>query len=130
MKKGTITIICSLLFIGCAANNQNEKRLTLGTVQAHVVQGQNQAEILKTLGSPNIITKDTEGREVWTYDRISKESSSKGGVGLLLFNPVTWFGGGATSYRKSSSSSKSLTVIITFDDNKNVLDFTYQSLEF
>ena len=41
MKKGTITIICSLLFIGCAANNQNEKRLTLGTVQAHVVQGQN-----------------------------------------------------------------------------------------
>jgi hypothetical protein len=130
MKKGTITIICSLLFIGCAANNQNEKRLTLGTVQAHVVQGQNQAEILKTLGSPNIITKDSEGREVWTYDRISKESSSKGGVGFLLFNPVTWFGGGATSYRKSSSSSKSLTVIITFDDNKNVLDFTYQSLEF
>ena len=62
MKKGTITIICSLLFIGCAANNQNEKRLTLGTVQTHVVQGQNQAEILKTLGSPNIITKDSEGR--------------------------------------------------------------------
>ena len=84
MKKGTITIICSLLFISCAVNNQNEKCLTLGTVQAHVVQGQNQAEILKTLGSPNIITKDSEGREVWTYDRISKESSSKGGVGFLF----------------------------------------------
>ena len=43
---------------------------------------------------------------------------------------ATWFGGGATSYGKSSSSSKSLTVIITFDDNKTVLDFTYQSLKF
>ncbi|SVE34169.1 uncharacterized protein METZ01_LOCUS487023 [marine metagenome] len=130
MAKHLATFIISLFLFSCASNNQSENRLTLGTVQSHVSKGQNQTEILKNLGSPNIITKDGQGREVWTYDRISKESSSRGGVGFLLFNPATWFGGGATSYGKSSSSSKSLTVIITFDDNKNVLDFTYQSLEF
>ena len=130
MTKHNFTFICTLLLFSCAANNQSEDRLTLGTVQSHVSKGQNQTDILKILGSPNIITMDVQGREVWTYDRISKKSSSRGGFGFLLFNPLTWFGGGATSYGESSSSSKSLTVIITFDDNKNVSDFTYQSLEF
>ena len=130
MAKHLVIFFFSLLLFSCAANNQSENRLTLGTVQSHVLKGKNQTEILKNLGSPNIITKDGQGREGWTYDRVSKESSSREGVGFLLFNPATWFGGGATSYGKSSSSSKSLTVIITFDDNKTVLDFTYQSLKF
>jgi len=130
MVKLIFSIFIVLWLNGCASNTQNENRLTLGTVQAHVTKGQNQAEILKSLGSPNIITKDFQGNEVWTYDRISKESHSKGGIGFFLFNPVTWFGGGATQYNKSSSSSKSLTVIITFDKHKNVLDYSFQSLEY
>ena len=108
MTKHNFTFICTLLLFSCAANNQSEDRLTLGTVQSHVSKGQNQTDILKNLGSPNIITKDVQGREVWTYDRISKESSSRKGVDFLLFSSATWFGGGATSYGKSSSSSKSL----------------------
>jgi len=130
MIKHVITIIGSLILFSCATNNHSETRLTLGTVQSIVSKGQNQTEILKKLGSPNIITKNTQGNEVWTYDRISKESTSKSGFGFLLFNPATWFGGGVSSYDKSTSSSKSLIVIINFDENKNVLDFSYQSVKF
>ena len=38
--------------------------------------------------------------------------------------------GGSGSSSSSSIASKSLTVIITFDNDKSVLDFSYQSLEF
>jgi len=41
-----------------------------------------------------------------------------------------WMWGGTASKSSSSTSSKSLTVIITFDDNKDVLDFAYQSLKY
>ena len=34
-------------------------------------------EITKVLGAPNIISKDKQGRETWTYDRISRESEAK-----------------------------------------------------
>jgi len=83
------------------------------------------------LGSPNIVTKDSQGREVWTYDRISSENDASSSFVFYILNPISWFtGGGTNSKSSSSSSSKSLTVLITFDDNKNVLDFTYQSLKY
>ena len=46
---------------------------------------------------------------------------------VILFGWV--FAGGSNS-TSSSNSNKSLTVIITFDDNKSVIDYAYQSLEF
>jgi hypothetical protein len=48
-----------------------------------------------------------------------------------IINPISWFTGAGTGSKSSSStSSKSLTVIITFDDNKSVVDYAYQSLSF
>ena len=86
--------------------------------------------VLEALGSPNIVTNN-DGREVWTYDRISRENNASSNSIFYFLNPIYWFFGGGTSTGSSSSaSSKSLTVIITFDDNKNVLDFTYQSLKY
>ena len=35
-----------------------------------------QAEVLEVLGSPNIVTKNSSGNEVWTYDKISSSQSS------------------------------------------------------
>ena len=100
----------------------NSNDLTLGTVQSKIYKGQSQSAVMDILGSPNIVTKDTQGREVWTYDRISSDKKSEsGGFFFFLFGK---------SNASSSSSSKSLTVIITFDDKKNVLDFTYQSLKY
>ena len=85
---------------------------------------------MKVLGAPNIISKDKLGNETWTYDRISRDaqSNSRSGAGFgALFG---WVFAGGSSSASSTTSNKSLTVIITFDDNKNVIDYAYQSLEF
>ena len=123
MKTITLISLSSIILFSCAPNMPtNSNDLTLGAVQSKIYKGQSQSEVMDVLGSPNIVTKDTQGREVWTYDRISSDNNSESGGFWFLF-----FG---KSNASSSSSSKSLTVIITFDDKKNVLDFTYQSLKY
>ena len=123
MKTITLISLSSIILFSCAPNAPtNSNNLTLGAVQSKIYKGQSQSGVMDVLGSPNIVTKDTQGREVWTYDRISSDKNSESGGFWFLF-----FG---KSNASSSSSSKSLTVIITFDDKKNVLDFTYQSLKY
>ena len=131
MNKLTSIALFTILVLGCAANNSEVNRLTLGTVQKTVYKGANQTEIMEALGAPNIITNNSSGKEVWTYDRISKEVQSSSGVVITWWNPITWITGifsGSSS--RSSSTSKSITVLITFDNNKLVSGFKYQRLEF
>ena len=123
MKKIIIISFTSIIMFSCAVNKPDDSNnLTLGTVQSKISKGQSQSSVMDVLGSPNIVTKDSQGREVWTYDRISRDNETQsGGFWFFLFGK---------SSSASSSSSKSLTVLITFDDNKNVLDYTYQSLKY
>jgi hypothetical protein len=123
MNKIIIISLTSIILFSCAANKPDDSNnLTLGTVQSKIFKGQSQAAVMDALGSPNIVTKDFQGREEWTYDRISKENEAQSsGFWFFLFGK---------SSSASSSTSKSLTVLITFDDNKNVLDYTYQSLKY
>ena len=132
MKKIIIISLTSIILFSCAANKPDDSNnLTLGTVQSKISKGQSQSSVMDVLGSPNIVTKDSQGREVWTYDRISSENDASSSFVFYILNPIWWFTGGGTNSKSSSSaSSKSLTVLITFDDNKNVLDFTYQSLKY
>ena len=131
MFKELIFSISVITLIGCSnPPTQNNTKLTFGTVQQVVKKGANQTEIMRSLGAPNIISKDKNGLETWTYDRISRESESKS-RSLGLFGSIGAFLLGGSGSRSSSSvASKSLTVIITFDNDKSVLDFSYQSLEF
>ena len=123
MKKYYLPIFALLIFVGCSNPPQNDSnRITLGKVQGVVEKGANQTDIMKALGAPKIISKDRQGRETWTYDRISQNSDAQSsGFYFLIFG---------SSRSSSSKSSKSLTAIITFDDNKSVVDFAYQSLEY
>lgn len=123
--------LSSIILFSCASNKPtNSNNLTLGVVQSKIYKGQSQSKVLEILGSPNIVTNDA-GKEIWTYDRISKENTASSNTGFYLLNPFYWFfGGGTFSGASSNESSKSLTVIITFDDKKNVFDFTYQSLKY
>ena len=131
MNKLASVTLAALLLLGCAANNSQINRLTLGTVQKTVYEGANQTEIMEALGAPNIITNNSSGREVWTYDRISREVQASSGLVVTWWNPISWLAGIASgSSSRSSTTSKSITVLITFDDNKRVADFKYQRLEF
>ncbi len=59
---------------------EKEDKLTLGTVQSKIKKGMNQTEVLEVLGSPNIVTKNKNGNEVWTYDKVGSSQSSTSGV--------------------------------------------------
>ncbi len=119
-----------------------EKEMTVGIVQREIRKGMSAAEVAEALGSPNIVTTDEQGREVWIYDKISTDvtySQSSGGAGIALL--VGAAGGGAVggalptgSYSESagaqSKTQKTLTVIIKYDEEKKVRDFAYHASKF
>ena len=105
--------ILVLALMGCAYETATES-LTLGTVQASLHEGLSQAEVQAALGAPNIISKDAQGQEVWTYDRVSKRSAST----FLFFTS------------SSRSTQRTLTVLITFDEDGRVKEYSYHQTEF
>jgi len=132
----TILVFLSALtlFSGCnaarhAAGTQEGlegDRLTVGTVQKEIKKGMSGAQVIEALGSPNIVSTDEQGREVWVYDKIATDrvySESSGGGTLIL----AWVHGSAGS---SSTSQRTLTVIIKFDHEKKVRDFAYHTSRF
>lgn len=137
-----ITAMAALLTAGCSATHHaadvreadDIDRITVGTVQKEIVIGMSAADVAAVLGSPNIVTTEEERQETWIYDKISTDvtySRSSGTVVGLLFGSA---GGGAgvgtTSAGSSSSSQRTLTVIIKFDGNSRVRDFSYHSSRF
>ncbi len=137
-----ITAMAALLTAGCSATHHaadvreadDIDRITVGTVQKEIVIGMSAADVAAVLGSPNIVTTEEERQETWIYDKISTDvtySRSSGTVVGLLFGSA---GGGAgvgtTSAGSRSSSQRTLTVIIKFDGNSRVRDFSYHSSRF
>jgi len=118
----------------------NGDRLTVGKVQREIRTGMSGAEVAEVLGSPNIVSTDEKGREVWIYDKIATDkvySSSSGGASALILGAasnVLFGGGGSATYNTnagaSSTSQRTLTVIIKFDNEKKVRDFAYHSSSF
>ena len=148
MKNIIIAITFSIIMFNCAPPEpiiieipvEKNDKLTLGKVQSQIKKGMNQTEVLEVLGSPNIVTKNSNGNEVWTYDKIgtsqssSNEASATYGQSQLGRGFWAFLFGGTTNSVQSSSNrgaeSKSLTVIITYNTEKIISDFTYQSLRY
>lgn len=143
--------LCAVLALaGCMSaaehhsslHSSKERELTVGTVQARISRGMAAAEVAEVLGSPNIVTKDREGDETWVYDKIATEasySSDRGSTaGLLGAGGDTGntlilgglFGGYSRSAGASSATQRTLTVVIKFDRNARVKDFTYHASKF
>ena len=113
-------------------------KLTVGSVQREIRHGMSNSEVAQVLGSPNIVSTDDKGREVWIYDKISTDkvySTSRGGVGALILgvgNALGGFASGSTEYEAgaASTSQRTLTVIIKFDEQGKVRDFAYHTSRF
>ncbi len=124
------------------SSNIPEKELTLGIVQKEIKVGMSQAEVISVLGSPNIVTRDSEGRETWVYDKIATEyfytKESKGigtGAGAGGISGTTLvlglIGGGYEKEKgKKIVTQKTLTIIIKFDKNSKVESFSYHATKF
>jgi len=108
------------------AHGEYEREITVGTVQKEIRLGMSGAEVATALGSPNIVTTDEKGREVWIYDKISTDVSysRSDSFGTLLLI------GGTKEAGARSTTQKTLTVVIKFDDSGKVRDFAYHSSRF
>lgn len=103
-----------------------EREMIVGVVQREIRKAMSAPEVAAVLGSPNIVTIDSERREVWIYDKISTDvtySETSGGATVLLI----W---GTSSAGAESKTQRTLTVIRKSDENKTVRDFAYHSSRF
>jgi hypothetical protein len=101
-----------------------------------------QNQVLGSFGSPNIITRDASGLEVWTYDvhsvahaEASTSRSGSGGVaagGIAGSVPIAGVlsGGGGKSTSAGQVSSSTFTLMITFDEQQLVKSYRMQSTRF
>jgi outer membrane protein assembly factor BamE (lipoprotein component of BamABCDE complex) len=109
-----------------AVKDDSGNRVTVGTVQKEIKSGMSAAKVAEVLGSPNIVTTDEERREVWIYDKFSNDVavSENSGFGSLIIL------GSSGRAGASSSNQKTLTIIIKFDNDKKVRDFSYRTSRF
>jgi outer membrane protein assembly factor BamE (lipoprotein component of BamABCDE complex) len=122
---------CALFIVSCASSQKSvdttkTDNISVGKVQREVKIGMTSAQVVEVLGSPNIVTTDEERREVWVYDKISTEvdsSSSSKGVWLVVV-------GASSDKNKTSTSQRTLTIIIKFDNEGKVRDFSYRTSSF
>ena len=127
------TLLAALSIGGCVSASQhaeqvqgNGNNISVGSVQKQIKVGMSGADVLQTLGSPNMVSTDDQRREVWVYDKVATDtvqSSSTGWAFAIL-------AGGQTSSGASSSSQRTLTIIIKFDEQNLVRDFAYHSSKF
>ena len=136
-----MTGLLVLIVLGCASGGQHhrnlrsadEREMTVGTVQREISKGMDQASVAEALGSPNIVSKDKEGRETWIYDKIASEvsySSSASSIGTGLLPTLIVGLGRASVSGASASTQKTLTVVIKFDDQQLVDTFSYHTSKF
>lgn len=134
MRRIIILAIGILFIAGCASAARHRQltqddggdRITVGKVQREIKIGMSSAQVAEILGSPNIVSTDEERREVWVYDNVATDvsySRSEAGASLILL-------GGYGSSGAASSTQRTLTIIIKFDNNSQVRDFSYHSSKF
>jgi len=119
----------AVLLAGCpspALHSTAEREMTLGVVQKEIHRGLSQADVAAALGSPNIVTKDSEGHETWVYDKIATEASysTSSAYGNILVVGVSRQTGA------TATTQKTLTVIVKFDDAGRVDSFSYHTSRF
>lgn len=117
-----------LLLIGCVNFPREEdpaqiSNLTMGIVKKRIIKGvTRQADILRLFGSPNLVTKNKDNDEVWNYNRMSYQSKVGRDGGSIIF----WSG----SRAMSSTTTKSFDLILIFDKNDIVKDYSVISAQY
>lgn len=128
MKKIQVLLLCcGLLFLascnsykyGANAEPTQKSNLTFGVVKSKIIKGSTtQTEILEIFGAPNLVSKNKSNNEVWSYNKMSTVTK-QGGTDFL-------FGARASQ----SSAVQSFDLIITFDSNDIVYDYSVISTSY
>lgn len=119
MKK-IMGIVLMLAFVGCSNTNvvpKQKSNLTVGMIKSKVIKGQtNQDEIMRIFGVPNMVTKNKDNDEVWSYNKMSVDKSERESYSNLLII--------GKSSAVDSKTTSSFDWIITFDENDVVKDYS------
>lgn len=117
----SIKLFIIFIFLSCASyprQNQpvQKSNLTAGTVKKEIIKGvTTQAKVMQLFGAPNLMTMDSDGNEVWNYNKMSYTTTTGQDGGSLIF----WSG----SRSMRSSTTQSFDLIIVFDSNDVVRDY-------
>ena len=146
MNKFLYLVPITMLAAGCASapdhraavQDDSADRVTVGVVQKDIRIGMSSAEVIATIGSPNVVTTNEQRNEVWVYDKLATDvvhSESNGSVLGVIFGPIGSAGAGALgaasqSAGATSTSQRTLTIVIRFDADHRVSDFSYHSSRF
>ena len=101
-------------------------KFTVGQVQRNITIGMPSAQVAEVLGAPNIVTTDDQRHEVWIYDKAATEVSRQQGSDMWTII----LAGSSASKHYSRRTQRTLTVVIKFDANHRVKDFSYHSSKF
>jgi len=117
--------------------------LSYGAITATVKKGvTTQADLVAVFGGPNIATLDSDGTETWVYEKTASETSttSQDTVSTQAQRLDVFFGLGLTGKATVASQSsgrttvahsiKTLTVIVKFNQDKTVKDFSARASHF
>lgn len=117
-----------------ASNPPRSMDLSLGLLQRYLKAGMSTSEVFEAVGSPNLVTRDREGRETWVYDRFSTEiferGVSAGGGALGAGGSVLGVIGISGSTGKKTLTQTTLMVSVRFTADGKVDTFTYRSARF
>ena len=120
-----------LTIFGCVPAQEpvttRNSTLTQGNVQLNLKVGETtKAEVLEVFGSPNVTTRQSNGVEVWSYQRsaqVSQSTRQDAYFNILL-------AGQSGSSSGLQSSSRMITLIIYFDAKDIVVDFKSRASDF
>lgn len=128
----SVTLLPAVLLLsGClnprevheSVNADDRSTISVGNVQRSIKVGMAGASVAEVLGSPNIVSTDEEGREVWIYDRVTTSVRATAANG-----PLTLVVGGSAA--AAERSQRTLTVIVKFDKAGKVRDLAYHTSKF
>jgi len=130
--KSILLALSCLLVSSCAQNaawhsgqvtQQEKQTLTIGVVQKDIKKGMTGGQVAEILGSPNIVSTDENGNEVWVYDKFHTESIASGSNGITV--GLSNIGAGVA--RRSQST---ITIVIKYDEQEKVRDIAYHKSSF
>jgi hypothetical protein len=126
-----------------SAQTESPSALSYGSVTSTVKKGvTTQADLISMFGGPNISTIDSQGNETWIYEKTSSQTSTgtHGSVNTDAKRIDTFFGLGFIREEEGHATAdtstvvtnhvKSLTVVIKFNEDKTVKDYSARASYF
>ena len=134
MKK-LIVLLPVFAFVACMGTTpvgepMSKSNLTSGQVSLTLKKNiTTQTEVVETFGAPHLVTQNSDGEEVWTYQRnatVANAVSNSSYATIILL-------GGSSKSSGFEQSSRTMTLIIKFKEIKGVktvVDFSSRASSF